>query len=121
MSATRWGPQGWILVALGGMVAVAALGAAVSGRRVAAIARALPAEPGPVSATLRQRLDEPTLTVSLWIRTALLLGIVFLMSVRPSWGGALAAMGSALLLGIAASRPALGGSRRPAQVASSER
>jgi hypothetical protein len=121
MSATRWGPQAWILVALGGMVVVAAVGGAVGGRRAAAIARALPAEAGPVSPTLRQKLDDPALTVSLWTRSALLLGIVFLMSVRPGWGGALAVMGIALLLGIAASRPALGASRRAAQVARSER
>jgi hypothetical protein len=121
MSATRWGPQGWTIVALGGMVVIAALGGAVGGRRAAAIARALPAEPGPVSTTLRQRLDDRALTVSLWVRTALLFGIVFLMSIRPSWGGALAVMGVALLLGIAASRPALGAGRRPAQVARSER
>src|SRR5262245_42500934 len=53
LSATRWGPQGWILVALGGMVLVAALGGAVGGRRVPAIAQAVPAEAGPVSAALR--------------------------------------------------------------------
>jgi len=121
MSATRWGPQGWTLVALVGMVGVAAVGGAVGGRRVSAIAQALPAEAGPVSPTLRQRLDDPALTLSLWTRTALLLGIVFLMSVRPGWGGAVAVMGIALLLGIAAARPALGAGRRATQVAGSER
>ena len=121
LSATRWGPQGWILVALGGMVLIAVVGGAVGGRRAAAIARALPAEAGPVPPTLRQRLDDPALTLSLRARTALLLGIVFLMTVRPSWGGALAVMGIALLLGLAASRPALGAGRDAAQVARSER
>ncbi|HEX3233873.1 MAG TPA: hypothetical protein VHR41_06730 [Gemmatimonadales bacterium] len=121
MSATRWGPQAWILVALGGMVVVAAVGGAVGGRRAAAIARALPAEGGSLSPTLRQQVNDPALIVSLWTRSALLLGIVFLMSVRPSWGGALAVMGIALVLGIALSRPALGAGRRAAQVARSER
>ena len=121
MSATRWGPQGWILVALGGMVVIAAVGAGVGGRRVAAMARALPAEAGPVPAALRQRVDDPVLAVSLRVRTALLLGIVFLMSVRPGRGGALAAMAVALLLGLAASQPALGRGRPSAQVAGSER
>ena len=121
LAATRWGPQGWILVALGGMVVIAALGAAVGGRRLAAIAKALPAEAGPVPTTLRQRVDDPALAVSLWVRTALLFGIVFLMSIRPSWGGSLAAMGVALLLGTAVARPALRHSRLPARVARSER
>jgi hypothetical protein len=120
MSAARWGPQGWTLVALGGMVVIAALGGAVGGRRAPAIARALPAEAGPVSPTLRQQLDDPALIISLWTRTALLFGIVFLMSIRPGWGGALAVMGIALLLGIVASWPALGAGRRPAQVSRSE-
>jgi len=120
MSATRWGPHGWILLALGGMVVIAALGGGVGARRAAAIARALPAEAGPVLPTLRERLDDPALTVSLWIRTALFFGIVFLMSIRPGWGGALAVLGIALLLGIAASRPALGAGRRPVQVARSD-
>ena len=120
-SATRWGPEGWILVALGGMVITAALGGAIGGRRIPAIMGALPTEAGPVSTTLRGHLDDPALTVSLRVRTALLIGIVFLMSTRPSWEGSLAAMGAALVLGIAAAIPAFGGSRRPAQVARSER
>jgi hypothetical protein len=121
MGVTRWGHQGWIIVALVGMVLVAALGGAIAGRRIPAIVRELQAESGPVSTTLRRRLHDPALTVSLWVRTALLLGIVFLMSSRPGWGGSLAAMGAALVLGILAAIPAFGVSRRPAQVARSER
>jgi hypothetical protein len=120
LSATRWGPVGWILVALGGMVVIAGLGGAIGGRRISAIVGALATESGPVSTTLRGRLDDPALAVSLWVRTALLLGIVFLMTNRPSWGGSLAAMGAALVLGIAAAIPAFGG-RRAAQVARSQR
>jgi hypothetical protein len=121
LSATRWGPEGWILVALGGMVVIAALGGAIGGRRISAIIGALTTESGPVSTALRGRLDDPALTVSLWVRTGLLLGIVFLMTSRPSSGGSLAAMGVALVLGLAAAIPAFGGSRRAAQMARSER
>jgi hypothetical protein len=121
MSATRWGAQGWILVALGGMVLIAALGGAIGGRRVPAIVRELPSASGPVSATLRRRLDDPALTLSLRVRASLFLGIVFLMSNRPSWVGALAAMGIAVVLGVAASMPAMNGVRRVAPVAKSGR
>ena len=121
MTATRWGPQGWIVVGLAGMVVIAVLGAAASGRRAGAIARALPAEDGPISTTLSLRLHDPVLTRSLWVRMALFLGIVFLMSIRPSSVGALAAMGLALVLGLAVSFPALAGVRRPARMAGSER
>ena len=44
MTATRWGPQPWIVVGLAGMVVIAVLGGAVSGRRAGAIIRALPAD-----------------------------------------------------------------------------
>jgi hypothetical protein len=121
MGATRWGAQGWIVVGLAGMVVIAVLGAAITGRRAGAIARALPAEDGPISTTLSQRLHDPVLARSLWVRMALFLGIVFVMTTEPSTAGALASMGLALVGGLAASLPARAGGRRPAQIAGSER
>ena len=106
LSATRWGPQGWIVVSLAGLVVIALLGAAVSGRRAGAIARTAAAEDGPVSAALGQRLHDPALALSLWIRTALFLGIVFLMTTKPSAATAFIVMAIALVLGMAAALPA---------------
>jgi len=100
---------------------IAVLGAAVSGRRAGAIARALPAEDGPISTALRQRVHDPVLSLSLWVRTALFLGVVFVMTTEPSTVGALAAMGIAVVVGLAAAIPARSSGRRPARMAGSER
>ena len=116
MSATRWGGQGWIVVGFGGMVVMAVTGVVLSGRRVGAIARALPAEEGPISTTLARLLRDPVLALSLGIRAGLLLGVVFVMSTKPSVAGALTALGVALALGLAASQPARKGDRRPARM-----
>lgn len=122
MSTTRWGLRGWVVAGLAGMVVIAVLGAAVSGRRAGAIARALRAEDGPISTTLRRRLHDPVLALSLWVRTALLVGIVFVMSTQPSGAGALAAMGVAVLVGLAVALPGWGGgARRRTRMAGSER
>jgi hypothetical protein len=100
MSVSRWGWQGWIGVALLAMVAIAVLGGAVSGRRIRDIARAAVAGEGPLTPELAERLHDPALVTSGWIRTALGLGIVYLMSTKPSAIGAIAAMGFALALGV---------------------
>ncbi len=121
MSATRWGPQGWIIVGLAGMALIAVLGGALSGRRVGAIARALQAENGPISAAFGRRLHDPGLILSLRLRTAIFLGIVFLMSTRPGPGGALAAMAVAAAVGLAVGIPGRGGARGRARIAESER
>jgi hypothetical protein len=120
MGATRWGPQGWIVVGLAGMVAIAVLGAGLSGRRMGAIARALPTEDGPIPAALGRRIHDPLLALSLRLRAALFLGIVFVMSTQPSAAGALAAMAVSLVAGLAAAIPAWGGDRHPARMAGSE-
>jgi len=84
------------------------LGATLTGRRAGAIVRAVAAEAGAVSPPLSDRLRDPVLLVSAWVRTALALGIVFVMSTKPSGAGALTAMGVALALGLAAGLPAWG-------------
>ena len=111
MSAVRWGQQGWISLGLVGLILIAVLGAVLTGRRVAAIVRALPPEDGPIPSVLRDRLHDPVLRVSAWLRTALALGIVFNMSTKPSGAVALTTLGVSLVFGLAAG---LQSSRRPA-------
>lgn len=102
LTATRWGGQGWIGVGFGGLVLIAVLGATLTGRRTGAIVRAVTSQP----ATLGERLRDPVLLVSAWVRTALALGIVFVMTTKPTAQGALTALGVALVLGLAAGFPA---------------
>jgi hypothetical protein len=112
LMATRWGEQGWIGAGLGGLVLIGALGGALTGRRVGVLARTVAGEEGGISAGLRQRLHDPVLLLSLWLRTALALGIVFVMSIKPGAGGAAGTMGVALVLGLAAAFPVLTRGRR---------
>ncbi len=120
MTATRWGPQGWILVGLAGMVVIAVPGGAVSGRRTGGIARALAEENGPISTALRGRLHDPALALSLRVRTALFIGIVFLMTTEPSTAISIAAMGVALVAGLAPAIPARA-ARRPGRMVGAAR
>jgi hypothetical protein len=120
LTATTWGPRGWIVVGLAGMVAIAVLGGAVSGRRTGAIVRAFPAGDGPIPATLGRRLHDPVLALSMGVRVALFLGVVFLMSTKPGTAGALATTGVAVVAGLAAGLPARRG-RGEARMAGSER
>ena len=73
---------------------------------MAAIGRVAAVEQGPVSPTLRQQLRQPLLWASFQVRTAIFLGIVFLMTVKPGPGGALLTVGAAVVLGLASALPA---------------
>jgi hypothetical protein len=84
MIATRWGEQAWAGLAILGMVLMAVLGVAVTGRRAGAIAKDLPVDDGPIPASLRSRLEDAVLPAAASIRAAIALGIVFNMSVKPS-------------------------------------
>jgi hypothetical protein len=112
MMATRWNHQAWAGLGLVGMVLMAVIGAAVTGRRMKAIGRAVPVGDGPLPPTLRERLDDPALRMSVSVRVALALGIVFNMSVKPATGGAVASLVVAAGLGLLAPR-FTGGFSRP--------
>jgi hypothetical protein len=101
MTATRWGPRGWIVVGLVGMVVIAVLSVAVSARRTGAIARVLPSEDGPIPPAVRERLRDPMLPLALRVRTALFLGVVFLMATEPGTGASLAVLAVAAFAGMA--------------------
>ncbi|HZD58699.1 MAG TPA: hypothetical protein VE136_18350 [Anaerolineales bacterium] len=115
MAATAWRATEWIPTALGAVVLLVVLGAAITGRRMGTIGQSVAAESGPISSTLRQRLDDPLLWASLRIRTAIALGIVFLMTVKPDLLGSLLTIGVAVVLGLALSLPVLGRGREKVQ------
>ena len=77
----------------------------LTGRRAGAIGREVTTADGPISAELGGRLRDPALLFSLRLRTALALGIVFVMSLKPALAGSLTAMGVAAVLGVAAGLP----------------
>ena len=113
MTATAWGGTAWIGVALAVLLLLALVGATLTGVRMPAIGRAVAAEAGALSPALRHRLRDPILWTSMQTRAALVLGIVFLMTVKPDLGGALLAIGVAAVLGLASALPAWG--RNPAE------
>lgn len=83
MSATNWGRQPWISLGLLGMVIMGVLGGRVTARRIGALARLLPEHDGPISPELASELHHPALAISLRLRLAIGLGVVFLMTVKP--------------------------------------
>jgi hypothetical protein len=111
MTALVWHWVAWIVVALVAVFLLAGLGAAFSGRRMAAIGSEIAAEKDGLSPTLRSQLRDPILWASIQVRTAIALGIIFLMTVKPGSTGALLAIGAAVVIGLAASLPAWGGER----------
>jgi len=97
------GHHAWVAVGIVGMVAMAVLGAAVGRPRLLAIVAALPATDGPITSSLRERLENPILRVSAATRAAIGLGVVFDMAVKPAAAGAVTALIVALVIGAASS------------------
>ncbi len=116
MAFTVWGAASWIVVTLGALFLGVALSVALTGPRMAAVARALTFEHSPMSPALRGLLNHPLLWVSLRARVAIALGIVFLKVARPDLGVSLLVIAAAVALGAASAvLPAF--ARRQAQPA----
>jgi hypothetical protein len=102
MALTTWGLQtGWIAVALGGLVIVGPIATWVIDPRVramAALAHTLP--DGPLPTQLAERTHDRVLRLALHTTTALLFGIVFLMTTKPVLTSALGAMVVSAFLGL---------------------
>ncbi|MCC6455543.1 MAG: hypothetical protein IT328_11405 [Caldilineaceae bacterium] len=101
MTAVAWGGVMWVTVAVGAIVLMGALAGILTGPRMAAIKKSIATENGPSSSDLYRLLHHPMLWVSLQVRVAIALGIVFLMSVKPALTGSLITLAVAILLGLA--------------------
>lgn len=101
LATTRWHWQGaWIGLGFAGLVLVALIGALVTGRALARVRPTAGGETGRGWSVARAAM--PTLAASFCARAAILLGVVFLMTVKPQAPGALATMAVALAVGGAA-------------------
>ena len=105
MTITAWGLQtGWILVALISLILIAPLGTAFIEPRRRTIDRlAQEAPDGPLPRSLERSTHDPVLLTAVQTVTILLLGIVFLMTNKPSLIGSLIVIVVALVLGLASS------------------
>ncbi len=105
MMAITWGAVAWISVTLGAIVLMILLGMVLTRQRMAAIGKTVSTERGSISSALSQLLHDPVLSISLQIRVAMALGIVFLMTVKPGLGGSLLTIGIAIILGLIPALP----------------
>jgi hypothetical protein len=107
MTQIAWGLRtGWIAVALGSLVIIGPIGTWVIDpkvRAVATLAQNLP--DGPLPAPLAERTHDRVLRLALYTMTAMLFGIVFLMTTKPALTSALGAMVVSALLGFASGVP----------------
>lgn len=101
MMVTVWGALAWLFVTLGSLVLVIALAQAITAPRMAAIGQALASEKGALSNTFHNLATHPLLSISIQIRVAIALGIVFLKIAKPDLGGSLLTIGVAIILGLA--------------------
>jgi hypothetical protein len=103
MTLIAWGLQtSWIAVALGGLMFIGPIGTWIIDpkvRNIAAFAHTLP--DGSLPATLAARTQDGVLRIALHTTTALLFGIVFLMTTKPLLTSAIGAMLIAACLGVA--------------------
>lgn len=84
MMATSWGLQGWIVVGVAGLVLNALAGAIVTRSRMAIVGPAAGRATGHLTDEVRAQLHDPLLLASLRFRMGTVLGILFIMTVKPS-------------------------------------
>src|ERR687891_468762 len=115
MMALRWDAAPWIVAALAGVVAMAVLAGAVTRRAMRRFAQSLGARaelsPGGIAALA----DAGPLALSLWLRVALAIGILALMTMKPGVLGSVAIMALSLALGAAVGLRSKRSRREPAR------
>ena len=106
MTAVTWGPTGWIAIGFLSLLLIAILGA-LSGIRLSRVLAEAGSGDGSLGEELRTQLQAPLFVASVRARTALALGVVFVMTVKPEAAVSLLVVAIALALGVASALPVL--------------
>jgi hypothetical protein len=107
MTATAWGwSTGWILVTLVTLIGLGALAVGViEPRRKAIRGLAKDSPDGPLPEPLKAQIHDPILGTALHVLAAVVVGIIFLMTVKPELVTSILVIGAALALGLISSVP----------------
>ena len=100
MMAISGGPTPWLYTTIGAVVLLIVL-SLVNGPRLAAAGYTLSHETASLSGTFHNMVNHPLISISLYTRIAIILGIVFLKTTQPDWTGSLLTIGVATVLGVA--------------------
>ncbi len=103
---TAWRSSAWTVVALIALVVLAGVGAALTGPRMAALGG------GAEESGAFQSLQMPVLWASFEVRAWMVIGIAFLMSVKPGAAGSVIVVLVSILLGLAMNPVTMGYYRR---------
>lgn len=96
-----WGTS-WIVLPIVGLVVLGLQGPLVAGRRGHAVKLALMANgPGALGAEARRMTRDRALWIAGMTNEMLVLGVVWVMTEKPGWGGAVAALVVAYAVGVA--------------------
>jgi hypothetical protein len=116
LSTSLW-QSAWLIVATISFVLVLSAGGGLLGRRIQALSKLAGEAPeGPVSASLVTQIQDPITRVALHTYIAVLFGIVFLMTIKPSLIWAIIVILIAAALGVLSGQPLA----RTAQTATSK-
>lgn len=98
----------WAMTTLAALIVISVLGPSINERRIRAIDRAAAqAGDGPVPPSLAARIGDPVLWLSLHTITTVMVGIVWLMTVKPGLTGSLLAMAISVVAGVGAAMPSI--------------
>lgn len=101
LTAVLRGSMSWVTLGLAGLFALGALSGSVTGKHMRRVHRELANGTGEErTSRVRALVRQPRLWISLQLRTAIALGVVFLMTNKPGWLGSLLVMGGAVALAL---------------------
>ncbi|HEY1315792.1 MAG TPA: hypothetical protein VGF10_01100 [Gaiella sp.] len=96
-----WGDS-WIVLPIIGLAVLSVQGPLVAGRRGHAVKAALMANgPGPLGPEAQRMTRDRALWSAAMTNEALVLGIIWVMTLKPDWGGSVAALVVAYAVGLA--------------------
>jgi hypothetical protein len=98
MMIAVWDDAPWGISGFFGLILIGVIGGTLTGRKIKKIKK-LMTENGKSSQELGQLLNNNSLSFSIRIRTAVFLGVIFLMTAKPGLAGSVATLAISLIIG----------------------